>query len=83
MYPQITDTDYMMSHGYTYMYLMYSHNFNTTFITSLNRSVSTSYNNMTNYSSGVGGGGGFSGGGGFGGGGGRNGRKIKNNKNEL
>ena len=83
VYPQITDTDYMMSHGYTYMYLMYSHNFNTTFITSLNRSVSTSYNNMTNYSSGVGGGGGFSGGGGFGGGGGRNGRKIKNNKNEL
>ncbi len=77
VYPQITDTDYMMSHGYTYMYLMYSHNFNTTFITSLNRSVSTSYNNMTNYSSGVGGGGGFSGGGGFGGGGGRNGRKIK------
>ena len=83
VYPQITDTDYMMSQGYTYMYLMYSHNFNTTFITSLNRSVSTSYNNMTNYSSGVGGGGGFSGGGGFGGGGGRNGRKIKNNKNEL
>ena len=83
VYPQITDTDYMMSHGYTYMYLMYSHNFNTTFITSLNRSVSTSYNNITNYSSGVGGGGGFSGGGGFGGGGGRNGRKIKNNKNEL
>lgn len=83
VYPQITDTDYMMSHGYTYMYLMYSHNFNTTFITSLNRSVSTSYNNMTNYSSGVGGGGGFSGGGGFGGGGGRNGRKIKNNKNKI
>ncbi len=83
VYPQITDTDYMMSHGYTYMYLIYSHNFNNTFITSLNRSVSTSYNNMTNYSSGVGGGGGFSGGGGFGGGGGRNGRKIKNNKNKL
>ncbi len=78
VYPQITDTDYMMSHGYTYMYLMYSHNFNNTFITTLNRSVSTSYSNMTNYSSGIGGGGGFSGGGGFGGGGGRNGRKIKN-----
>lgn len=24
VYPQITDTDYMSSHGYTYMYLMYA-----------------------------------------------------------
>lgn len=80
VYPQITDTDYMTSHGYAYMYLMYSTNFNHSFINTLNNSVTTTYNNVTsrggNYSSGFGGGGGFSGGGGFGGGGGRNGWQI-------
>lgn len=76
VYPQVTDIDYMNSHGYTYMYLMYSHNFSNSFISSLNSSLTTSYHSATNYSSGSGGGGGFSSGGGFGGGGGRNGRKI-------
>lgn len=76
VYPQIADTEYMRSHGYTYMYLMYSHNINNSFISTLNNSVSSTYNSV-NYSSGSGSGGGFSGGGGFGGGGGRNGRKIK------
>lgn len=75
IYPQITDTEYMASHGYTYMYLMYSHNINHSFINTLNSSVSSTYSSV-NYSSGSGGGGGFSSGGGFGGGGGRNGRKI-------
>lgn len=78
IYPQVMDTDYMNSHGYTYMYLMYSHNFSNSFLTTLNNSVTTSYHSATNYSSGSGGGGGFSSGGGFGGGGGRNGRKIEN-----
>lgn len=73
VYPQITDGDLA---GYTYMYLMYSNNFNTSFLNTLNSSVSTSYHSAANYSSGSGGGGGFSAGGGFGGGGGRNGRKI-------
>ncbi len=81
VYPQITDVDYMNSNGYTYMYLMYSHNFSNSFISSLNRSVATSYHSTTNYSSGSGGGGGFSSGGGFGGGGGRNGRKIEAKNN--
>jgi len=74
VYPQITQGDLA---GYTYMYLMYSNNFNTSFLNTLNSSVTTSYHSATNYSSGSGGGGGFSVGGGFGGGGGRNGRKIK------
>lgn len=74
VYPQITDGELA---GYSYMYLMYSNNFNTSFLNTLNSSVSTSYHSATNYSSGSGGGGGFSSGGGFGGGGGRNGRKIK------
>lgn len=73
VYPQITDGELA---GYTYMYLMYSDNFSTSFLNTLNSSVSTSYHSATNYSSGSGGGGGFSSGGGFGGGGGRNGRKI-------
>lgn len=73
VYPQITEGDLA---GYTYMYLMYSNNFNTSFLNTLNTSVTTSYHSATNYSSGSGGGGGFSSGGGFGGGGGRNGRKI-------
>ena len=73
VYPQITDGELA---GYSYMYLMYSNNFNTSFLNTLNSSVSTSYHSATNYSSGSGGGGGFSSGGGFGGGGGRNGRKI-------
>ena len=73
VYPQITDGELA---GYTYMYLMYSNNFNTSFLNTLNSSVTTSYHSATNYSSGSGGGGGFSAGGGFGGGGGRNGRKI-------
>lgn len=75
IYPQITDIDYMTSHGYAYMYLMYSHNLNHSFIHSLDTAVSSTYTSM-NYSSGSGSGGGFSGGGGFGGGGGRNGRQI-------
>lgn len=89
VYPQITDIDYMNSHGYTYMYLMYSHNFSNSFISSLNNAVNVSYhrtyssNYSTNYSSGSGGGGGFSSGGGFGGGGGRNGRKIIYFQNDL
>lgn len=76
VYPQITNSDYMTSHGYTYMHLMYASNFNNSFIKTLDNSVKTTYSN-TNLSSGSGSGGGFSGGGGFGGGGGRNGRKIK------
>ncbi len=79
VYPQVSDEDYMRSHGYTYMYLMYSGNFRNSFLSSLNTSVGNSYSSLTNYSSGSGSGGGFSSGGGFGGGGGRNGRKIKNN----
>lgn len=77
VYPQITDMDYMSSNGYAYMYLMYSNNFNNSFVSTLNSSVNASYQSTINYSSGSGAGGGFSGGGGFGGGGGRNGRKIK------
>ncbi len=77
VYPQISDEEYMSSHGYAYMYLMYSGSFNNSFLSSLNTSIGNSYNNITtNYSSGSGSGGGFSSGGGFGGGGGRNGRKI-------
>ncbi len=76
VYPILSDEEYLHSHGYTYMYLMYSGSFHNSFLSSLNTSVGTSYTNLTNYSSGSGGGGGFSGGGGFGGGGGRNGRKI-------
>lgn len=76
VYPQLSDEEYMSSHGYAYMYLMYSGSFNHSFISSLNTSVNSSYSSLTNYSSGSGSGGGFSSGGGFGGGGGRNGRKI-------
>ena len=75
VYPQITDMDYMNSHGYSYLYWMYYGNISNNFIHSINTSVTNTYNSV-NYSSGSGGGGGFSGGGGFGGGGGRNGRKI-------
>ena len=80
VYPQLTDEQYLNTHGYTYMYLMYSGNFNNSFLSSLNTSIGSSYTSLTNYSSGSGGGGGFSSGGGFGGGGGRNGWKIKNKK---
>lgn len=76
VYPQITDTNYMNSNGYTYLYLMYNTNISNNFINSINTSVTSAYSSV-NYSSGSGSGGGFSGGGGFGGGGGRNGRKIK------
>lgn len=70
IYPEILDVEYMNSHGYTYMYLMYSNNFNNSFLSSLNVATSSSYTNITtNYSSGGGFGGGFSSGGGFGGGG--------------
>ena len=87
VYPQITDMEYMNSHGYSYLYWMYYGNMSHNFIHSINTSVTNTYNSV-NYSSGSGSGGGFSGGGGFGGGGGRNGRKIsllcnrviKNNK---
>ena len=68
-YPEILDESYLSSNGYTYLYLMYSPGFNTSFIDTLNNSVRNSYNSATNYSSGSGGGGGFSSGGGFGGGG--------------
>lgn len=77
VYPQITDPNYCMTNGYTYMFLLYHTNMSTSFINSLNTSVNTTYMSA-NYSSGSGAGGGFSGGGGFGGGGGRNGRKITN-----
>ncbi len=76
VYPQLSDEEYLNTHGYTYMYLMYSGSFNNSFLSSLNTSIGTSYTSLTNYSSGSGIGGGFSSGGGFGGGGGRNGRKI-------
>lgn len=55
VYPQITDTEYLNTHGYTYMYLMYGNNFGTSFINTLNNSVTTSYHSATNYSSGTGG----------------------------
>lgn len=77
VYPQISDEEYMTSHGYAYMYLMYSGSYRNSFLSSLNSSIGSSYTALTNYSSGSGSGGGFSGGGGFGGGGGRNGRKIR------
>lgn len=73
VYPQFTDSDYMYSHGYNYLYCMNHGNFSTNFIHSINNSISSTYSSI-NYSSGSGSGGGFSGGGGFGGGGGRNGR---------
>lgn len=73
MYPQITDSDYMISNGYSYLYWMSYGNFSNSFIHSINNSISSTYSSI-NYSSGSGSGGGFSGGGGFGGGGGRNGR---------
>ena len=76
IYPQITDTDYMNSHGYSYLHYMYNINMSSNFIHSINSAVTTTYNSV-NYSSGSGSGGGFSGGGGFGGGGGRNGRTLK------
>lgn len=76
VYPEILDESYLSSNGYTYLYLMNSSRFSTSFIATLNNSVRNSYYSSTNYSSGSGGGGGFSSGGGFGGGGGRNGRKI-------
>lgn len=76
VYPQITDAEYMNSHGYSYLYWMSYGNFSNNFIHSINTSINNTYNSI-NYSSGSGSGGGFSGGGGFGGGGGRNGRKIK------
>ena len=70
VYPQLLDAEYLNTHGYTYMYLMYGNNFETSFINSLNNSVTTSYHSATNYSSGTGGGrrlfqpdGGFGGGG--------------------
>ncbi len=73
VYPQVMNTEYMSSHDYAYMYLMYSNNFSQSFLMSLNTSISVSNLNMTNYSSnyssGSGFGGGFSSGGGFGGGG--------------
>ena len=76
VYPEILDESYLSSNGYTYLYLINSSRFSTSFITTLNNSVRNSYYSSTNYSSGSGGGGGFSSGGGFGGGGGRNGWKI-------
>lgn len=63
VYPQITDTNYMTTHGYTYMYLMYSIGNNGNFINSISTSINNTYSSI-NYSSGGGSGGGFSGGGG-------------------
>lgn len=77
VYPEMLDESYLSSNGYTYLYLINSPKFSTSFINTLNNSVRNSYYSSINYSSGTGGGGGFSSGGGFGGGGGRNGRKIK------
>ncbi len=68
IYPQISDVDYMTSHGYTYLYLMNYGNFSHSFIHTINSSVTSTYSSV-NYSSGSGSGGGFSSGGGFGGGG--------------
>lgn len=76
IYPQMSDMDYMTSHGYTYLYWMSYGNFSHSFIHTINNSITSTYSSI-NYSSGSGSGGGFSGGGGFGGGGGRNGWKIK------
>lgn len=69
VYPEMLDESYLSSNGYTYLYLMNSSRFSTSFINTLNNSVRNSYYSSTNYSSGSGGGGGFSSGGGFGGGG--------------
>ena len=82
VYPQLSDEQYM-ANGYTYLYLINSRSFRTSFISTLNTSVGTSYTSLTNYSSGAGSGGGFSSGGGFGGGGGRNGWQIKNADKSL
>ena len=76
IYPQISDVDYMTSHGYAYLYWMSYGNSSHSFIHTINNSITSTYSSV-NYSSGSGSGGGFSSGGGFGGGGGRNGRKIK------
>lgn len=67
IYPQFTDSDYMHSYGYAYLYLMSSNNFSGNFISTINSSISNTYNSIN--SSGSGSGGGFSGGGGGGGGG--------------
>lgn len=69
VYPEMLDESYLLSNGYTYLYLINSPRFSTSFINTLNNSVRNSYYSSTNYSSGTGGGGGFSSGGGFGGGG--------------
>jgi len=60
IYPQITDMEYMNSHGYNYLYWMYYGNISNNFIHSINTSVTNTYN-YVNYSSGSGAGGGFSG----------------------
>lgn len=62
-YPQLNDT--AMTGSYTYLYLITNNNFGSNAISSINRSVISSYNTAT-YSSGSGAGGGFSGGGGGG-----------------
>lgn len=61
VYPQLSDTTYMTTHGYTYLYIMNNSNFSTNFINSISSSFTNSYNTV---SSGSGSGGGFSGGGG-------------------
>lgn len=72
IYPQISDYNYMSTHGYSYLYWT---SINGSFIRNINTSVTSAYTS-THYSSGSGAGGGFSVGGGFGGGGGRNGWQI-------
>lgn len=76
VYPQMLDSEYMLSNDYSYLYFMSYGNFTNNFIYSINTSITNTYNSI-NYSSGSGAGGGFSSGGGFGGGGGRNGWQIK------
>lgn len=70
VYPQITDM--YDTTNYSYMNLMYSRNLNSSFLATLNNSITRSYQSATsysssyssNYSSGSGSGGGFSSGGG-------------------
>lgn len=63
VYPELLDENYINRNRYSYLYLMYYGNMNTTFINSINNSITNTYNSI-NYSSGSGFGGGFSVGGG-------------------
>lgn len=66
-YPELQDQDYMMSHGYYYLYLMNTSHFQTGFVGGLNSAVNKAYSASvaaSSASSGGGYGGGFSSGGG-------------------